>query len=431
MRQYALGRCLSVLVVAGLLIPTATGQKLFGGEAVGGGLTAFTTAAGGACNAPHAERAVCALFSACPGIDPPAPTAGTLRGDVATNRLKDTVWVTDGFTIHEYLGDLSCAVSVLSCVAIDSFLAPSFMDAITGMGMDAAGGTVSAVGTAVLWVTDGTRVAGLVPNGSCVPPTLVSGPFAHGIGGPAGILTDVSWDPLSGTLWLCDSFGLVHNIFIGGGSASPSFVATPGVCGTLAPPLLGLAIDTAWTASGPIPPETPKMYVTDGLIVQYITDTGAAAGGTFYTPDTCTPTNGLLNGLALAGYGVHYGTSRVTATIGSFGQSSSPGPSWGLELRSAPIGDGIWLIYNFSFPGPGFYCPPVFAQGANFWLDPGFPGGLVFLGAVTSSCMSYPLPLGVGIPSGLTLFTQFITTPAVGPPISDATGGLAFTIHRP
>jgi len=431
MRQHAWVICSSFLMVMGLGLPAANGQRLYGGVAATGGLHTFTTSAGGACAAPLPGPEACLLFSGCPATVPsPVPSLGTLLGDVATNRIKDTVWATDGFTIHEYSGDLPCATSILSCMPLDSFFAPTFLGTLTGMGMDSAGGTVTPAGTPVLWVTDGALVAGLVPGSGCVPPTLVSGPFATGIAcSPSGMMTDVSWDPLSGTLWLCDSIGFVHNIFIGGGCASPSFSAVPGNCGTLSAPLLGLAFDTAWTADAPIAPETPKLYVTDGFTVEYVTDTGVPAGATFYTPTTCTTTAALMNGLALAGMGVNYGFNRVLAEIGSFGQSSSPGPSWGLELRRAPLGDDIWLAFNFSFPGPGYYCPPVFAQGTNFWVDPGFPGGLMFLGSVTAPCMTIPLPLAPGLPDGLTVFTQFFTT--AGTVVSDATGGLAFTIHRP
>lgn len=421
--------CLSALVITGLTLPSAHGQKLFGGDQITGGLTVFTPASGGTCPQPDSDRDICTLGVVCPGAVPPGPTVGTLHGDVATNRLTNTVFVTDGATINEYAGDKSCSVSTLKCTPIDNFRAPSFMGPLTGMGIDSSGGTITPVGTAVIWVTDGIVITGLVQAAGCLPPTVVSGPFLPAVGGPSGTLTDVSWDPLTGTLWLCDSFGLVHNIFIGGGSASPSFLITGTFCG-LAAPLTGLAFDTSTTATAPIPAGAPKMYVTDGSTVAYITAVGTPGGGTFSNPKTCTPTNHLLNGLALAGYGLNYGTPRVSATIGSFGDSSTPGPTWGLELRSATVGHGMWLVYNYDFPTPGFYCPSQPGLGTQFWVDPGFPGGVIFLGSVTSGCTAVPLPLGAGLPVGLTVFTQFLTSFPTGG-VSDATGGLAFTVRRP
>jgi hypothetical protein len=423
--------CLSALVITGLSLPSAHGQKLLGNDQLSGGLTVFTNSAGGACVAPDSDRDICVLGTVCPGAVAPQPTFGTLLGDVATNRLTNTIFVTDGATINEYRGDVSCAVSTLKCTPLDNFRAPSFMGPLTGMGIDSSGGTVTPAGTPVIWVTDGVVITGLVQAAGCSPPTVVSGPFLPAVGGPSGTITDVSWDPLSGTLWLCDSFGLVHNIFIGGGPASPSFLATGGVCG-LATPLVGIAFDTATQASPPLPAGTRRLYVTDGSNVAYLTGTGAAAGGqAFGAPVTCTPTNHLLNGLALAGYGINYGTPHISATIGSFGHATSPGPTWGLELRGAPIGHGIWLAYNYDIPTPGYYCPSQPGVGTQFWVDPGPPGGILFLGTVTTGCMAFPLPLGPGLPYGLSVFTQFIMSPPTGGGTSDATNGLAFTIRRP
>jgi len=421
--------CVSLATV-GLCAAPAQGQRLLGGDAVSGGIWEFTTTPGGPCGFPNTARDFCTPGTACPGITPPSPTAGSLLGDIATDRINDTIWVTDGRTLHEYSGDLTCVTPTLSCTPLVSIALPSFIGNVTGMGIDSRGGTVTPLGTPAIWVTDGALVAAFVSNGNCLAPTLVSGPFPHGIGG-AGIMTDISWDPFTGTLWLPDTLGGVHNMFIGGGAASPSFLATPGTCGSLVAPLVGLAVDTAWPASGGPPPGTPKMYVTDGLTVDYVTDTGAPAAGTFYTPVNCTPTNGLLNGLALTGHGVTFGQPRINARIGSFGQSSSPGPSFGLELHNAPAGHFVWLVYNFSFPGPGFFCPSVGGAGTQLWVDPGFPGGVNFFGNVTGPCVSYPLPLPNGLPNGLTIFVQFITTPVPSPRASDATEGLAFTIHRP
>jgi hypothetical protein len=299
------------------------------------------------------------------------------------------------------------------------------------MGMDSAGGTYTPLGTPVLWVTDGVLIAGLIPSPpfSCLPYGVAVAPFSHGVAS-LGPLTDVSWDPNTLTLWCSEAGGNVVNLNVGGGLAAGGITnVIGGACGLLGTPLTGLSLDTATpcTLTG-----TPQAYyVTDGVVVDYLDITGGAAATTFYTPDNCTTANGLLNGLAHTGHGVTYGFPRATARIGSMGQSSSPGPSFGLELSNAPLGAQIWLIVNTNFPGPGYACPPIFGVGTNFWINT-VGWSTFYFGNVTAPCMSWSTPIPSAVPACLEIYTQFVLMPAGGGPIAlDATQGLEFTIQRP
>src|SRR5690606_26905942 len=110
-------------------------------------------------------------------------------------------------------------------------------------------------------------------------------------------------------------------------------------------------------------------------------------------------------------HGVNYGTNRVTARIGAFGQSTSPGASFGLDFVGWPLGVPGWLIANVNVPGPGFLCPPLLGVGTSFWVDPTLiiqPLGVLPFGNV---CFQVAVPLGPGLPPGLEIFVQAIFLP--------------------
>jgi hypothetical protein len=357
---------------------------------------------------------------------------------VAVDSVGDTVFITDGFVIGQYVGDAACGVP-LPCTPIQTFFMPTAygLGPLTGMGMDELGTYTGGLPT--LWVTDGLFVAGIgVPVGCGVPP-LLCGPFF--VATPPGApLTDLTWDPnpntagTVGTLWACDAAGLVHGIMIPvpcpppGVAVFPYITFAPPSCG-LGLPLTGIAYDLATPGARSA---VGNLYVTDGFTVEYVDVTGAPATPQFYTPLLCNPAPAPLNGLAYASHSTTYGFPRFTAGIGSFGQSTTPSGTFGLEWTGQPAGTTlVVLLVNIqSALGPGFACPPLTGAGTLFWVGPGRPTTLMlFLPPGGPGCNPLPAALPAGLPLGLKFFCQFFFRS--GGVTLDATSGLAFTITAP
>ncbi len=427
-------------VVFGALLfisPAANAQTLYG-IGFNCSLWEFTTAPGGPCLAPNPMRTLCNYCVASPCPPPYAgPLTDELLGDVAVDCLKDTVWVTDGRVLQEYVGDRPCGTPP-PCTPLDSFVNPlaPVMGPLTGLGMDETG---ALTGVPTLWITDGFLIAGISPTGCGA--AVVCGPIPVAL--PVGsVLTDLTWDPNPtpvgpGSLWACDSAGFVHNIVVTCAPPAPSativFSFMPPSCGLTAP-LTGIAFDLATPG---VRSTRAQLYVTDGFVVEYVEVSGGPAAPQFYTPVLCTPTNDYLTGLAYATHGITYGTPRVSARIGSYGQSCSPGPTFGLEWIGEPPGTtSVILVANFQIPGPGFACPPIPALGTSFWVDITRPSlTTVFLPPFALPCVPVPaaIPPGFAAPPGLKVFCQFIFRGMAGgsPVTLDATEGLAFTITAP
>ncbi len=409
----------------GVCCPTADSQTLYGSDGGAQTLWEFTTTPGGLCPAPNPLSLSCNYRVSMCGVTGPLPVpAGSLNGDVAVNCATDTVYVTDGFVIGEYVGDSPCG-SPPPCTPNNLFRIPTVLAGagfgpITGMGMDETGTLSGAVPT--LYITDGKMLAGIQPpTTTCGLSTLVFGPCI--VPNPFGVpFTDLTWDPLSTSLWACDVAGFVHQIQ--NCLVTASFNATA-LCG-LGTTLTGVAFDVgsgrALSAGG------PALYVTDGISVSYLDLFGAAAAPTFYSPVTCTPAPAPLNGLAYASHGVSYGFPRVSARCGTFGQSCAPGPTFGLEYSGVPQGLLTVLIINTSFPGPGYLCPPLPGLGTLFWVDP--TGFVLVLGPSAPACTALPLPIPAAAPTGLNVFFQFLflNTSFIA---VDATEGCEFTITAP
>lgn len=400
------------------------GQVVIGHDALGGSIVEFSTTPGGPCGAPVPSLTSCGGgLPPCP-IPAPGPVpAGSLLGDVADDPLRDVLWMTDGFIIGEYTGDGPCGVG--SCTITQTFPAPPGFGPILGMGADVSGTFTG--GAPLLWITDGASLAAIIPPSGCATPTFFFPPCPAptASGGP---ITDMSYDPSTGTLHAVEAGGFLLSFAAPTCTWSAAPIALT-ACG-LGPGLTGIAFDTNTPvfSGGP-----PAGYVTDGTTVAYVDlATGLPAPPTFYSPVACTPAPvPFLSGLAMAQRGVQYGTSRFGASLTTFGQSSSPGPTFGLELTGAPAGDAAWLLLNFSFPGPGYFCPGVPGVGTTIWVDPTPPGSATNLGPLPSSCVPIPLPIPSGAPTGLNVFAQFVFLPSSGPPASDATSGLCFTLGAP
>ncbi len=434
----------AALLLTGLFVPDGQAQRLYGIDGGAGAVYEFSALPGGPCGAPipfgafwpYAVPAPCAFPPPPPGPFPPAP--GGFMGDIAANRLTDTVFATDGFVIEEY-AEFSPITGVAPGTPINAFPVPpigtpfGIMGPLTGMGMDPLG---AVTGAPTLWVTDGAFIAGIGPSapGSCAPAPVLFPAFPSPFPLPVGaILTDVTWDPSTASLLACDSIGTVHSIVPGGGAGPFAIFPVAGAAGCgLAPGLQGIAMDLATTPSalGTL----PAFYVTDGFVMTYLDVTGAPAAPTFYTPVMCNGTPGPINGLAYNSHGNNYGAAPGAATAGTFGQSSSPGPTFGLFLAGAPMPSFVWVAYGVNVPGPGFFCPPLIAVGNPLYTDPFTPpGGLIPLAAAIAPLMPIPAPIPGGLPAGVEVYVQFFMdlTPAApgGPWLS--TDAVNFTITTP
>lgn len=418
-------RTLLAAAALAALVADASAQTLYGTDGSARLLWEIPSSPGGPCGAPNPPPTACSDVTAMCGAVIPFPVpAGALEGDVAVNSLTDRVYVTDGFNIVEYNGDDACGApppcTPLNAFRIPTSLVAAGMGPLTGMGMDETG-TWSG-GSATLYITDGKMLAGILPPTTpCGPSTLAFGPCV--VPNPNGVpFTDLTWDPLSSSLWACDVAGFVHQIQ--NCVVVYSFNAT-GSCG-LSPFLTGVAFDLG---SGRIlSPGGPALYVTDGNQIAYVDLTGAPATPTFYSPTPCTPAPAFLHGLAFASHGISYGFPRASARCGTFGQASAPGPTFGLEYSGVPQGLLTVLFINTSFPGPGYFCPPVPGVGTNFWVDP--TGFLFVLGPSAPACTQLPLPIPATAPTGVNVFFQFLFVNSSFVAV-DATQGCAFTITAP
>ena len=337
----------------------------------------------------------------------------TLYGDVASNRIADTVFITDGRVIEEYAA--GTPFTAPAGTPLNSFILPAAlgMGPLTGLGMDAAG-TLSG-GLPCLYATDGTFTVGLGPSapGTCAPPAILIPPFATV--SPSGApITDITWDPATGTFWACDAGGLIIHFTAAGGLIS--FGPAPPTCGLSTFPLQGIAFDlgspgTPFIGTQP----TSALYVTDGFIVAYVDTTAALApaGPVFYTPTPCGTAPSPINGLAYKTGGVEYGQPGPPWLLPnlraeSFGQASSPGPTHSVTVTGGTVGSTMWLAYGFNVTSPGYFCPPVFPFfGVPLWVDIfAFPGGTLSLGPA-APFMAIPAPIPGATPTGLQVYLQF------------------------
>ncbi|MHC5210749.1 MAG: hypothetical protein ACYTG2_08535 [Planctomycetota bacterium] len=356
------------------------------------------------------------LPAPCPAGSPvlgpvPPPPAGIL-GDIAVDRLTDIVYVTDGIVIEEFAA--GTPVGPAPGTPLNAYFVPLGllgMAPLTGMCMDGAG---VITGAPTLWVTDGVFVAGLAPGApGCGPMGIIVPPFFHGLPvPPGGFLTDLTLDPFTLTFWVCDTTGVVYNMFPFGGPAGPIFPVVG--CG-LIPVLQGIAYDLGSPAVFPPPyisnQPVPALYVTDGFVIEYLDPfaLGALAPPTFYTTVPCNPTFGPSNGLAYSSRGIDYGAGgpvpKMVAT--SSGQSSSPGPTLTLYCFNAAPAGVTYVLYSTNTLVPGYICPPIALVGTPLYVSffaP--PGGFFLLGpSLPVTVLPAPIP---AVPVGVQLFVQFL-----------------------
>ena len=433
-RAFALAT--AAMLLCTLAASPADAQVLFGFDGGAGTVWEFPSVPGPPCvqpsNPPFAWPyafflAPCAVPPAT--LLPTAPAPAGILGDVASNRLTDTIFVTDGVLISEHLG--GGPFTGTPGTIINSFpVPPAFgLGPITGMCHD-SGGVLT--GGPVLFITDGFLMAGITPSapGTCGPPALVLPPVpVPAVVAPA---TDITFDPTSFTFWACDVGGFLTNFAPGGAFLGATPVA--GICGLGGAPLQGIAWDLA--SASPFLGAQPAgaLYVTDGFVVAYLVPAPLGpAAPTFYSPFPCNPTPGPITGLAFKTGGITYGTPGPTflpppILLMTSGQASSPGPTHALTYIGTAATSDVWVVYGFNVFAPGFFCPPVFPFLATPLYVDFFtpPGGLLFLGPGAPS-VSIPAAIPAGVPPGLGIFMQIFEDTSgagVGPWKSSAAVGV-------
>jgi hypothetical protein len=359
----------------------------------------------------------------CP---PPAPVpfAPPFVGAIATDRVADTVWVTDGLTFSEFVASGPAAGTDVN----GFFMPPGAIlpvGPVTGMSFDAAAG--------ILWVTDGAFIAGVVPPpapGCLLPPGIAFPIFPSPAPAP---LTDLAWDPTTLTLWACDLAGFVTNI-VPGGAIGPGgvFPVAPGPPCGLAVPLTGIAYDTS--TPNLITGTPPALYATDGVAVAYFNPPGfPAVIPTFYTPVACylngaPPANGLDFTLRPIAYGVGTDpTGLAPPVMGSTGQTSIPsGPGLALTLTGADATPGTVAGLIFGF-GPA--CPPIPGLGGNLiYVAPPFTGPLGPF-PVVAGALTLPIAIPATAPPGPSIYLQRLVGKGSGG--IQVSNGLEFTAGLP
>jgi hypothetical protein len=396
----------AALALAALSLPAAA-QSFYVIDALGGaGPAAVDELTGGPGPGPCAYPAGPVLTPTWPAVGGPCPGPGAIAGgwpgvggDIAVGKLSDTVFVGGPAGIAEYdrFG-----------MFIGGIPSP-LPGPITGLGFDSSAG--------MLWVTNGADYAGVMPGcaGLAVP---VVGPFPVPLVGSP--MTDMSWDPTSGSLWGCFADGRVAHFPVGG---APVCVFSALAVG-LGLPLTGIAMDTTTPGFG-VP--TKVVGVTDGLTIARIdVGTTCAAAGVFLAPPTFAfPTSmipvvtGPTSGLAYAAHGTTFGTGSGPEILYK-GHSVVPSANT-ISLIGASVGTaGLFLDFTA-------LCPPLMFKGLPLHVFPAIVIGPLPHGGTAT----LPAALPVGTPIGVEIMAQFYNKPAGAGVPWESTPGLVLTTALP
>jgi len=397
---------LLAVVLGAVLVPEQAGaQSLWGVDGPTATATQMTGPPAGPCaypTGPVTGGFPYAVPFVCPTAAPFPPACAAPAGDIAVDRVTDTVYVTDGFIITEY----TKAGAPLSSFAIPA----AIPGPIIGMGWGLVGGA------SALWVTDGVLTGALFPPPppGCPGIAVIAVPPRPNLIVPA---TDVDFDPISGTLFLSTAAGVISNELVAGGPGPFGLVPAP--CG-LAPCYSGIAVDSSLCGS---------LYVTDGVMVTHMMMGGGLAPPTFYTPVPCFPWAGPgpISGLAFDAAPISFGLGCSTIgpppVAGAVGQVLSPSPGLALTLTGAAPGGVTMLLLSF-----GAACPPVpFGCGAVA----AFPIALSVgpLPVPAAGTVTIPVPIGPGLMCLPSVYVQWIVAiPGGGRQVSQ---GLEMTLALP
>jgi len=407
---------ISITLVALAAAAPARAQTLYAVQGLNGLVKEMAGPPGGACGYPdglvvsHFDYVQAGVCGGLPSPVPFAPGGFLPHGDIAVDRQRDVLFVTDGAVIGEY--DVSTQTLVASYLALPLGL----NSPLTGLGWDST--------NRWLWICNGSEYAALQPNGTCAPALQV---FATPAPAGLGLLTDIDCDVKTGELWVCDVDGFVSR-FPPGAAAVSNSMAVTGVlsgCGTLLNvPLTGLALDPSRPG--------PAFAVTDGLTVARLAEYGGGfAGGAptnLLQPDVCfaAPAGPLLAGLAFAAHGVTYGIGNGTL-LRTRGQSTLPSTTFGFEAEGGPAGH-LFLLYGFgpSCPAIVFSAHAILGQIAftGLW---GLVGPVNYAGSKTS--LPVPLPASPALPYDVSVWVQTVVQGPAGAWVSS--NGVAFTFSRP
>jgi len=318
------------------------------------------------------------------------PTAGsvgggTFVGDVASNRLSDTIWVTDGQTFTEYVGS-GAALGT----PINSFVLPvGFVLAGRVTGMDFVG-TYGLPG--YLLVTDGRMCAGIAPPTApgCALPSVVVAPFPL----PGHVFaTDLAWLAETGSLWVCDTIGYVTEVYVDGTLGQwGSIPVAPGECG-LVSPLTGIAADGAPGQFG-----IGALYVTDGVTVARVSVNGEFLVPQMHSPFPCFPlsapgVNGLGNTLHPIAYGVGTDTGGLPPPVmTATGQTTEPSGTITFTLSGADATPGTMCVLTYNYIP---LCPAFTVLGGNaLYVAPGIAPAGPFAVVGGTFSVSFAIPSG-------------------------------------
>lgn len=349
------------------------------------------------------------------------PFAAPYLGDVATNRLTNTIWVTDGFIFTEYTGGgPGFGLPVRSFPLPIAFALPG---PVTGM--DVMQAPFAPAGT--LLVTDGAFCAGILPPAApgCGPPVVVIPPFALPFIGAAGLASDLSWSPaVGGSIWISTVGGFIGQVLLGGAPGPFGVFAPVGIC---APAILtGIAVDTATPSAFGAPIST---YVTGGGMTYRCIPGGAAGALTFYRTAACVfatapPNSGLGFSLHPLAYGVGTDPAFLPPPVAmAAGQSSTPSGPMSITLA----GNAPGMAYLFY--GIAAACPPIpFLGGNSLYVAPPLFGPVGPF-AVGAGGITLPFAIPAGQPVGASITMQWIVAKAGGG--FQASNGIEFTIGRP
>jgi hypothetical protein len=403
-----------VLALVVLAPPQAGAQTLYT-LTPGGGISESAGPPGGACAYPNGSS----LGGFATTLPHPCATVGPFTmgplGDVAIDKVTDTLWATDGTLVTGY--------SLTTITVSSSFLLPAgaiLPGPLTGMGF----------GAGLLWITDGAFVAGVIPPafpGCGMLPAVVAPPFP--VPAPLVPLADLDFDPATGTLWTCSGAGgLVGNVLVGG-AIGPGGVFPGIVPCALSPVLTGIAVDT--TRPGFLGMPT-TLYVTDGIKVSAIAPGGVSAPPSFHAPAACWAATGFpAVGLAFALHGVTYGTGTDPGGVSppltfTFGQSTIPSATFGLGFIGADPTPGTSAALFVAFAP---LCPSLTGLGGNsiYALPTLLIGPLpVVGGALTLPAALPPTPF-IGVP----IYAQWIVVKGSAPGTFEVGAGMAFTLGLP
>ncbi|MFO0985020.1 MAG: hypothetical protein U1E76_25375 [Planctomycetota bacterium] len=385
-------------IASGQTLVTLEGTYPSGGE--------FSIHPPNACGYPNPSAYVWFLpdfASTCGSIDQFLPPPD-LYADAAVDKIRDIQYMTDGKQITGY--QQSVPVSQMTV-----FPGPTLPGPLTGMGYDSENDR--------LWLTDGTSAVAIAPPAlGCDTPSVVIAAFALPIGG--AIATDLDWDPRTDTLWVCDHLGFVTNVKIGGG-IGPGGAFAAGNCSLSF--LSGIAYDTC----------QGTLFVTDGVIIEHLTTTGAPGPATFYAPNPpcmTPPPPGppsALSGLAFSPrpqlFGAGCATVGTVPAIGFTGSFSiSPNPSFGITLTGAYPGASAVLLLGLNAA-----CPPLQWGACDLYAFPFFLVVNRLVDGTGAASVALPIPtLPVGGGIGITVIAQW----AVQPPVAgkQTSEGLSFTL---